>query len=253
MYADELELSAYQVELALAINLILEREVELARELNSLIDFRNRYTSSLGVLYRDLDRINAEIFLKLAVCTPSPPYPPKCSACEDNGPQVMCANTGLIPIWGTVRKRAGKSVSLVSLFRKAAIKLHPDLSTDEQERYRRCLAMSQINSAYERGDRESIELILAEWEGNAETNVLDQIYKELTCVLRQLALARKRLAQLDGELADVKSSQWHILCQKEKELKAKGKDLIQMLSLDAKREIAQAQKVLKSLEGKSVV
>ena len=110
--------------------------------------------------------------------------------------------------------------------------------------------MAQVNGAYQRGDLESIQLIMLQLDKNEGTSALDPILKELNCVIRHLELAKKQLHKLDQKLGRIKAGEWYVLYQKEKQWKSKGKDLINALSLDAKKEIAKAEKVLNSLRKK---
>lgn len=244
----EFELTARKLELIYTQASITDLENELAKACDALADFQSRYTNSVGVLYQKLDEIHAEINCIADVETPPSAVAMTAQGFADPCPIALSTSSGLIKLSSEIRHQAESSTLLVALFRKAAIKLHPDLASDEQERERRCRAMAQINSAYELGDCESIDWILAQWESTSGHVVVDDISKEINCVIRNLAMAKKRLAQLELQLDDLKSSDWYSLFQKERYFKSRGKDLIKLLSRDAQREIEQAEKVLNSIK-----
>ncbi|MFN5275526.1 MAG: hypothetical protein ACK6AO_11350 [Planctomycetota bacterium] len=250
-YLYELELLSKKAELTLVETRIADRQSELATELDAILEFQSRYVSNVSVLYRTLDQIQAEIAVLLVAGIPEPPaYPPAITS-DENEPVHLSKCTGLIKFSSSTSKnQAGSASELLKLFRRAAIKLHPDLATDDRDRQQRCRAMAQVNGAYQRGDLESIQLILLQLDKNEGTSALDPILKELNCVIRHLELAKKRLHKLDQELGRIKADEWYVLYQKEKQWKSKGKDLINALSLDAKKEIAKAEKVLNSLRKK---
>jgi hypothetical protein len=250
-YSYELELLSKKAELTLVETRIADRESELAYELDAILEFQSRYVSNVGVLYWTLDQIHAEIAVLLADGIPEPPaYPP--SITSDNiEPVHLSKCTGLIKLSSSTSKNQARSASeLLKLFRRAAIKLHPDLATDDRDREQRCRAMAQVNGAYQRGDLESIQLILLQLDKNEAASALDAVLKDLNCIIRHLDLAKKRLRKLDQELDRIKAGEWYVLCQKEKRWKSRGKDLITVLSHDAKKEIVRAEKVLNSLKKK---
>ena len=238
----EFDLHCKKAELIRIQARIAYRESELESELVAIIDFQSRYTSCVGSLQQTLDHIHTEIATLLAVGTTEPPISPPAATFQSSLPNYLSTCKGLIKFASSSlpKKQADSSMVLVSLFRQAAIKLHPDFSTDDRERERRCRAMAQLNNAYEMGDLEAIQRILSDWETD--------VASELNGVDRHLDLAKKRLLRLDREMAEIKSNRWYSLYCKETQYKKKGKDLLAILSNDLKSEIVKAKRILESLK-----
>lgn len=246
MYALESELSIRRAELSIVRSQIADRELKLITILESLIDFRSRYSSVLRDLYLRLDHINHEIS---KLTTSSDPLIQCVTQELSDAPEPVniATTTNLVILVEPSTSRRRAKSDLVSLFRHAARKLHPDFASNEYERQQRCRAMAQVNDAYERGDIETIQMVLSQWTSDSKTIDSGARSRELDCIFRQLAISNKRLQQIERELAWIKNDQWYVLSQKERKLKARGKDLLVMLSRETEREILKAERILKSL------
>jgi len=118
MYGVESELNIRRAELSIARSQIADRELELITILESLIDFRSRYSSVLRDLYQRLDHLNHEISKLTTDNDPIIPCvtPDLCDAPE---PLNIARTTNLvILVEPSASRRCAKS-DLASLFRHA--------------------------------------------------------------------------------------------------------------------------------------
>src|SRR3989304_4909645 len=98
------------------------------------------------------------------------------------------------------------SESLKKLYREVAKRIHPDLTTDEEERTRRQQLMVEANRAYEEGDEERLEAILREWESSPESVKGEGPGTDLVRAIRKIAQVEERLPTIETEIADFKRS-----------------------------------------------
>lgn len=103
------ELAALETELA-------QRELDVATLQAELHAFEREYLRVVGIRYTEFDRIEAQIAEYMAYLESSRDFKP--------------------------------SESLKKLYREVAKRIHPDLTTDEEERSRRQQLMAEANQAY---------------------------------------------------------------------------------------------------------
>ncbi len=131
-----------------------------------LLGFRQRYLEALGPLMRELDEIEAQLhhattllagtLKRQGVDVPVPP-PPAAKAWPD-----IPALPEAVPL---PPEPAGPLAdlpppSLKTLYRRAAMRLHPDLAPAGPERAVCEQRMMAVNEAYEHGDRGTLERLL---------------------------------------------------------------------------------------------
>lgn len=119
--------------------------------------------------------------------------------------------------------REDQAKLLKRLLRRLARVLHPDLGRDEDERGRLHQLMSQVNAAYERGDRTELELI-AEKVGAGEA------LESLTAEERLAHLDRRQRALAEAartlrrQLESMRGTASHRLFQEHEKRNAEGRD-----------------------------
>ena len=103
----------------------------------------------------------------------------------------------------TSARRFEPTEELKALYRQTAKELHPDLTTDEQERARRQQAMAELNRAYDECDVERIKQILDRWRSSPEQVRGDDTAAQLVRTIREIAQAGKRLAAIKTEIEEL--------------------------------------------------
>ena len=123
----------------------------------------------------------------------------------------------------------------------AARQIHPDLTTDEQERNRRHQVMIEINRAYETGDEDRLQAILRDWQRSPEAVKDEGIGAELIRLIRKIAQVDERLGAIDVEIEAMKVSELAQLRDKVEAAEEEGRDLLQEMADEIEEEIARAK------------
>jgi hypothetical protein len=127
------------------------------------------------------------------------------------------------------------------LFRQLARIIHPDLASDQAERERRTNLMVAANLAYEQGDVDALERLLADWEQSPEAVTGHGVLAELERTVRRIAQASGRMADIDEELAELEASAMGWLRRRTDKAAREGWDLLAHMVKELDRQILDAQ------------
>lgn len=192
---EELELQRKQAELASLEAELIQRELDLATLRADLADFESRYLRTVGVLYAELDEIEAQIAEAEARRMPSD------SKAQEHATHARAqAQESAQTTKAVAEPRAKPTENLKKLFREVAKCIHPDLATNDDERVRREKLMAEVNLAYENGDEAKLRSILEDWESSPDTVEGEGVGAELIRVIRKIAQIQKRLTNIDAEI-----------------------------------------------------
>ncbi len=239
---EERELENKKAELAsLEVDLI-QRELDLASLRAELTDFENQYLRKVGVLYAELDEIQARIAEAEARRTPS-----------DLGAQEQAARARTQAQESSQTARAlsepksKPTESLKKLFREVAKRIHPDLATNDADRARRQKLMAEANRAYEDGDEAKLQAILEDWETSPESVEGEGVGPELIRVIRKISQIQRRFVEIEAEMEQLSTSDLYQLWAKTEEAEKQGRDLFKEMASQVDQEIAAARKRLASI------
>ena len=236
---EEQELENKKAELASLEADLIQRELDLATMRAELTSFENRYLGTVGILYAELDQIEAQIAEAEARRRPS-----------DLGAQEAAARARTQAEESSQTARAiGESKSkptesLKTLFREVAKRIHPDLATNDADRVRRQKLMAEANRAYEDGDEVRLQAILTEWETSPELVEGEGVGPELIRVIRKISQIQRRFVEIEAEMQQVKTSDLYQLWSRTEEAKNQGRDLFKEMASQVEREIDAARKRL---------
>jgi len=139
--------------------------------------------------------------------------------------------------------------SLKALYREVAKLIHPDLSSDDHERFRRQELMAIANLAYQEGDRIRLQNILKEWRLGPETAKGRDIGSELIRLIRQIAQTRQNINDLSRRIDELRHSDIYRFRQRVDEGLMDGIDLLAEMAATVDLDIAKARKRLAMLQG----
>jgi len=129
---------------------------------------------------------------------------------------------------------------LKSIYRRLALKFHPDKAIDEKQARKFQKIFVSINEAYKKGDLETLKKYMKQVE--REERIAKETPEEK---LARLKNDYERLlgiiAKLQAELDELKADETYKLKEKVDQGKKDGKDLLQKLAADIKAEIAENQ------------
>ena len=124
-----------------------ERELELADLRAQLKSFEGRYLRQVGVLYAELDDLDAHIAEIEASLESSPSAHQRAHQARKRADETHEATHGE----ESKAQEFKPSPDLKALFRDVAKRIHPDFARDDADRQRRTQLMAQANEAYSRG------------------------------------------------------------------------------------------------------
>lgn len=243
---EEEELKRKQVELQDLQSELADRELELANLRGELVDFERRYTHEVGHLYAQLDDLEAQIADAEFRRKPSDDSARKNAEkartrAQESAQAVDDAGQD------TPDRRFEPSERLTKLYREAARKLHPDLTTDPKEKARRKKVMVEINKAYEECDEDRIRQILDEWQVSPDHVEGEDTASELVRVIRTIALVQKRFAAIKDEIEVLRQGELSQLKSQVEEATAAGRDLLAEMAVRVNERVDEAKTRLEAL------
>jgi hypothetical protein len=234
----KLELEELEQELA-------ENELDLSTARRDLHLFENRYQRAVGCKYAELDRLKASVLdMATRIYPDSKDFRSQAEAAREQAEQ-SAHNWEVHQEQGDM-ELPEPSEELKKLFRDAAKRIHPDLTTDPEERERRHALMARLNQAYELGDLEQVQAILNDWE---VINDWDQLTpgKQLSRLLKQIGQVRHRFNQIQTELEQLKLSEMFRLKDFVQNSEKQGEDVLAAMVVDVEEKIENLRIRVKNL------
>ncbi len=235
---EEEELLRKREELAAIRATLAERELELVDYRSQLAAFEGRYLRQVGTLYAELDEWKARIAELRARLDPSPTANARAEETREEARRTYEEAHGT----ASETHDFTPSPELKKLYREAAKRIHPDFATDPADHERRTRFMAEANRAYEAGDAEALRRILDEYQDGADTVEGEGIGAELIRIIRQISLARERVAAIERELASLRQSEIALLKKQAEEREQEGRDLLAELEKSVRGQIDAARK-----------
>jgi len=244
---EEKELAQKRAELNSLESQLAERELSLATLRAELNAFEGRYLRIVGARYAELDDIEAKIAEYMARSKPENRRAQR-QAERAREQAHACADATRGADASEAEGEFRPSDTIKKLYREIARRLHPDLTTDPEEKERRNRIMAEATNGYERGDERRLRQILEEWETSPEAVEGEGPGAELVRVIRKIAQVGTRLRVIDEEITRLTESQLYELKTKVEEAAAQGTDLLQQMAANLDRQIEDAERRLADLE-----
>ncbi len=140
------------------------------------------------------------------------------------------------------------SPEMKRLYRDVAKRVHPDLTSDRNDRAKRQQLMAEANQAYERGDEARLAKILTEYEHSPEAVEGEGPGAELIRVIRRVSQARGRLAEIEAEMQELLRSDLYQLKSRVDEAGKGGRDILKEMIAKVVEQIALARQRLENSE-----
>jgi hypothetical protein len=238
------ELQAKRRELAQLRKNLAEMELQLSTEKAELNLFEIRYQKVVGAMYAEMDIVKAQVLNLAAKLYPNAETfreeaeSAREQAKEYSEKEKMPTNS---------QKEFRPPENLKKLFRRVAKKIHPDLSSSDEERKKRHDLMAKLNQAYDKLDEEGIRSILVEWEAEGYSESLMEPGEQLVLAVRQLAQIRSRLYNISEEMEELELSEMFQLKINIDSAEKEGRDLLQEIAEDIKGKINKAKAQIRDL------
>jgi hypothetical protein len=204
---------------------LADRELRSANLRAELAAFERQYLHFVGSRYAELDEWKAQIAERVAGEQPENTRAAQAArdarARADETKSVAGEKSGEEP------RKFQASPELKRLYRDVARRIHPDLTSDRDERTRRQQLMADANQAYEQGDEARLAKILTAYEHSPEAFRGEGPGAELIRVIRRVSQVRGRLAEIEAELQDLLRSDVYQLKIRVEEAEKSGYNVLQ--------------------------
>jgi hypothetical protein len=239
---EEQELARKREEQATIESELAERELRSANLRAEMGAFERQYLHFVGLRYAELDELKAEIAERLAAEQPSNERAQQAARDARGRADETKSSAGDQTV--EEPKAFESSPEMKRLYREVAKRVHPDLTSDREDRTKRQLLMAEANEAYERGDESKLTRILTEYECSPEAVQGEGPGAELIRVIRRISQARGRLAEIEAELQELLRSDLYQLKSRLDEAQKHGRDVLKEMVDKVEDQIAQAKRRL---------
>ncbi len=222
MLPEEQELIRLEAEQAELEEHVTAAELELETSKAETAQFQHRYHQTVGRLYAQLDELDALIAKVQAGLSPDDAAAQAHAQAADEQAKASAEEAGLIEAQPAPLPVITPELKLA--FRQAAKLMHPDRATTEPERLRRTALMAQVNIAYERGDQQAIEKLVAEYGQDPEAITGGDVASRIVKAIRRIAQLRRRMEDVKQEMDGMRETEIFQLKQTIEESEAMGGD-----------------------------
>jgi chromosome segregation ATPase len=212
-------------------------ESELAQLRAQLKAFEDRYFRQVGVLYAELDDIEARIAEREVDLYDSDSARHRADEARQRAQETHDAAFGD----AHEIEEFDPPPSLKALFRDVAKRIHPDFARDDGEQKHFTLLMARANQAYRRGDTETLQRLLDDHREINASIAGEDAAAELLRIARQIQHAERDIAALDAERHTLLSSEIAQLHLDAEAAAREHRDLLTELATNLREQIADAQ------------
>lgn len=250
---EEEELEQKKAELEVLEGDLIRAELELATlqaELNAL---EHEYHKVVGIHYVELDEVEVAIAIFLAKLKP------KDLSLRQKAEQAWIRSQESKEEFSSLPAQENQSEgefrpseNLKKLFRDISKLIHPDLAIDEAESRRRHEFMVEVNQAYADKDESRLHNILHRWLESPEQVTGEGTAVELVRVIRKISQVRSRIRIIGEEIESLKNSSIFKLRTQWLSAKEEGRDLLEELAVEVRRQVSIAKERLDDLKKNNV-
>ena len=235
---DAVALLERREQLALIRTTLAERTSELAQIRAQLKTFEGRYLRQVGILYAELDDLEARIAEREVDLYDSDSARQRAQETRQRAQETHEA------AFGEAREAEefDPPPSLKTLFRDLAKRIHPDFARDDAESRHFTLLMARANQAYSRGDIETLERLLDDHREINASIAGEGSAAELLRLTRQIGHAERDIALLEAERHTLLSGDLAGLFLDAEAAARTHRDLLTELSASLRDQIADAQR-----------
>lgn len=224
-------------QLAAVRTTLAEREAELAQTRVELKTFEGRYLRQVGVLYAELDELEARIAEREVALYDSDSARTRAEEARRQAQETHDAAFGE----AHEAEEFDPPPSLKTLFRDLAKRIHPDFARDDAEQAHFTLLMARANQAYSRGDAETLQRLLDDHREIHASVAGEGAAAELLRISRQILHARRDIAALDVERHNLLSGEIAQLYLDAEAAAQQHRDLLTELASTLREQIADAR------------
>jgi hypothetical protein len=211
-------------------------EFGLAQLRAQLKTFEGRYLRQVGVLYAEIDEIEARIAEREVALYDSDSARTRAEEARRQAQETHEAAFGE----AHQAEEFDPPPSLKTLFRELAKRIHPDFARDDAEQAHFTLLMARANQAYSRGDTETLERLLDDHREIHASLAGESAAAELLRISRQIRHAQRDIAVLEVERHNLLSGEIAQLHLDAEAAAREHRDLLTELATKLREQIAHA-------------
>lgn len=244
------ELERRKAQLADLQRYLGSQEGDYRRLRGQLQAFIDRYAAQLGPLYLEHDALESQLHTAMVLLSEAlrrhgmearEPVLPKATALPTLNHLPDAAPLPTQPSGGLEETAPP---TLKQLYRRAAMRLHPDLAQGDIQRCEREQQMRAVNESYAASDRQRLEaLLLAAGEDPVKVSGSDRS-AQLQWLKRAETLVQGRLRVVQAHLAALQAHPMHCLWQAIVQAEAKGLDPLTVMANRLRAQIAERRQEL---------
>lgn len=234
---DAVAVAERREQLAAVRSALAEREAELAQLRAQLRVFEGRYLRQVGVLYAELDEIEARIAEREVSIYDSDSARARAEEARRRAQETHEA------AFAEAREAEefDPPPNLKTLFREVAKRIHPDFARDEAEQQHFTLLMARANQAYRRGDLDVLERMLDDHREIHSAIAGEGVAAELSRITRQVQHAERDIANLEAERHSLLAGEIAQLFGEAEAAALEHRDLLTELAAGLQEQIADAK------------
>ncbi len=237
MLPEEQELSRLESEQTQLEEQVATAELERETAKTDIARFQRRYYEKVGRLYAQLDDLDAQIANVQAGRVPDDVAGQAHAQAAQEQARKSAEEAGLIEALPAPPLVITPECKLA--YKKAAMLMHPDRATTEQERQRRNVLFAQVNLAYEKGDQQSIVKLVLEFGQDPEAFAGKDVASRIVKSIRRTAQLRRRLGEIQQEFETQKQTEIYQLKTTIEETEAMGGDPLGDLAQQLLQELSE--------------
>lgn len=234
---NQLALIDKREQLAAVRSALSEHESELAQLRAQLRTFEGRYLRQVGVLYAELDDIEARIAEREIDLYDSDSARQRAAEARRQAQETHEAAFAS----AHEAEEFDPPPNLKTLFREVARRIHPDFARDDVEQKHFTLLMARANQAYSRGDTATLQRLL---DDHLEINASiegEGAAAELARIMRQIQHAERDIANLEAERHTLFASEIAQLYLEAEAAAREHRDLLTELATGLREQVADAR------------
>lgn len=215
-------------------------ELALATAQAEMRTFERHYVKTMGGRFAELDQLQAEIAQIEATLHPHDSekhvQAREARLRAEESAQATCAEPA-----AETEVEFNPSTDLRALYRRAALRIHPDLASRHEDRPHRERVMAAVNAAYESGDEERIKQILRDWESSPESVEGEGSGATLVRLIRKIAQTKQAIIAIEAAINSLQASDIFQLREKVRAEHSRGRDLLAEMAQNLDRKLRETR------------
>jgi hypothetical protein len=236
MLPEEQELNRLESEQTALEDQVANAELTLETLKVDTARFQHQYYQTVARLYVELDRLVAQIARVAAGFDLDDDEAQAQAEAAERQAQQSAEEAGLTEKQPPPPPEI--TPELKQAFRQAAKLMHPR-TTSDAECERRNLIMAQVNIAYAKGDLATIEKLILEFGQDPEAITGEDVAARLVRSIRRIAQLRRRITEVEQEIAALAADELYELMMTVAETKAAGGDALGDLAQHIMQQISE--------------